>query len=380
MILELKVKDLRDPWRTRFEVIYHQAPYVATWDVDPVGVDNPTAFFGDAKKALTMMAKHLADSQANLAAADEKDCEKAMRQFASGWGNSSYRNVSKMTANLVHGITTDINRDGHPVALSLEPFDIVIGKANRNGLKLKGLGDFKFDFMMANADAKDLTPGTKLCLSSLQDIAKQIEQWYLAHAKNPISLPTPSHNPYLPPSFQYPDDFTRAKPKPDPVGDYNKLLEIAKRGSAVILPNDSVPTISYGNFSGPNIGQNDTHIIYKTGNGLSIAPVKDINFRVMENRDLVTGRNLGQTVEITAGSFKTADGSVFEGELPVDRSVRSKNAKNPSYWAHAAEDRLNGIKQQVLQNLPEDDPTRTLICAISDLLSDHIHGMGAEPS
>lgn len=380
MILELKVKDLRDPWRTRFEVIYHQAPYVATWDVDPVGVDNPTAFFGDAKKALTMMAKHLADSQANLATADEQDCDKAMRQFASGWGQSSYRNISKMTANLVHGITTDIIKDGHTVAISLEPFDIVIGKANRNGVKLKGLGDFKFDFMMANADAKDLTPGTKLCLNSLQDIAKQIEQWYLAHAKNPISLPTPNHNPYLPPAFQYPDDFTRAKP--DPVGDYNKMVDAIKSRTAVILPNiaPAGSTVSVSNVSGLNIGQDNTHIIYKTGNGLSIAPVKDINFRVMENRDLVTGRNLGQTVEITAGSFKTADGSVFEGELPVAQSVRSKNAKNPSYWAHAAEDRLNGIKQQVLQNLPEDDPTRTLICAISDLLSDHIHGMGAEPS
>lgn len=378
MILELKVTDLRDPWRTRFEVIYHQAPYVATWDVDPVGVDNPTAFFGDAKKALTMMAKHLADSQAALAKADERDCEKAMRQFASGWGASSYRNISKMTANLVHGIVTDINKDGHPVAISLEPFDIVIGKANKNGIKLKGLGDFKYDFMMSDPNDKSLTPGTKLCLSALQDVAKQIEQWYLAHAKNPISLPTPSHNPYLPPPIQFDDDFKRAKP--DPVGDYNKLLEIAKSQSAVVLPAGSTPTISYGNFSGPNIGQDGTHIIYKTGNGLSIAPVKDISFRVMDSRDLVTGRNLGQTVEITAGTFKTAEGSVFEGELPVARSARSVNAKNPSFWAHAAEDRLNGIKQQVLQNLPEGDPTRTLICAISDLLSDHIHGMGTEPS
>ena len=54
------------------------------------------------------------------------------------------------------------------------------------------------------------------------------------------------------------------------------------------------------------------------------------------------------------------------------KSELAQRSKNPKYWAHNAEDKINGVLQQVEQNLPEDDPTRRLIKSISDALHDHI--------
>ena len=64
-----------------------------------------------------------------------------------------------------------------------------------------------------------------------------------------------------------------------------------------------------------------------------------------------------------------------DDDVNMSKSDRAKRARNPKYWAHNAEDKINGVLQQVEQNLPEDDPTRIFIKAISDGLSDHIYGL-----
>lgn len=58
------------------------------------------------------------------------------------------------------------------------------------------------------------------------------------------------------------------------------------------------------------------------------------------------------------------------------KSAAAKNSKNPRFWAHRAEDRVNGILVQARLNLPSDDPTRQLLEAVSEMFSDHIHGLG----
>lgn len=100
-------------------------------------------------------------------------------------------------------------------------------------------------------------------------------------------------------------------------------------------------------------------------------PISAHDLEVKTNHD--TGE---QTPILKTATINISKAQVIE-ELRVAES-RGKNAKNPAYWAHSCEDKVNGIKQQVEQNLPEGDPTRALISMISDLLSDHIYAMGKE--
>lgn len=60
------------------------------------------------------------------------------------------------------------------------------------------------------------------------------------------------------------------------------------------------------------------------------------------------------------------------------KSQQAKNSKNPAYWAHSAEDKINGVLQQAIQNLGEEHETTVVLKAISDCLSDHIAHLGGE--
>ncbi|ADD80889.1 gp103 [Rhodococcus phage ReqiDocB7] len=60
------------------------------------------------------------------------------------------------------------------------------------------------------------------------------------------------------------------------------------------------------------------------------------------------------------------------------QSAQTIHAKNPRYWAHAAEDKINGILQQARQNLGHENETTVILNAISECLSDHIAKLGGE--
>lgn len=60
------------------------------------------------------------------------------------------------------------------------------------------------------------------------------------------------------------------------------------------------------------------------------------------------------------------------------QSAQTIHAKNPRYWAHAAEDKINGILQQARQNLGPENETTVILNAISECLSDHIAKLGGE--
>lgn len=60
------------------------------------------------------------------------------------------------------------------------------------------------------------------------------------------------------------------------------------------------------------------------------------------------------------------------------KSQQASNAKNPAYWAHSAEDKINGVLQQAQQNLGPGHETTVTLKAISDCLSDHISHLGGE--
>ena len=430
MIFEVKFTETRDPWGTKIEVIYLHGPFVAQYNVTNSDWMQPTVFFGECRKMLTAMARQLADMQKNLAKADQRDCEMAMNKFAKGgYSVGTFRTISSATAELVHGI--EVKTKDKSVSVSLEPFDIVAGKANKYGLTWLEMDDYKVDFMLTDPDNPANTPGTKLILSSLQEAAREIESFWMSRNPNvppqasiaAASIKTnvvdePNANPYFGAQFQFPEPSKGLMQVVPSQFNTNKqfgkenaakiieqqLIDSIKGNSAIILPNQSSTQVSSwkvdtGSVKFPDdfsrtkrplgnpwddvykgrsdmVGQ-DLHVVYKTPSGHCIVPLKDANIEVHNEHNFITGAR-GQHIKITGGSFSTTDGTVFEGELPVSGSARSKNAKNPSFWAHAAEDRLNGIKQQVLQNLPEGDDTRTLICAISDLLSDHIHAMGSE--
>lgn len=66
------------------------------------------------------------------------------------------------------------------------------------------------------------------------------------------------------------------------------------------------------------------------------------------------------------------------GLAQPSKSQQAKNSKNPAYWAHSAEDKINGVLQQAIQNLGEEHETTVVLKAISDCLSDHIAHLGGE--
>jgi len=148
-------------------------------------------------------------------------------------------------------------------------------------------------------------------------------------------------------------------PEPDPFAEWHTPEEKV-HGSIENLNHNVI----VGEISSP------AFVVYQSGLGDVIAPLDDMNF-------VKTDRQGKTILEITQAEVAIDKLQVIE-EIVLASSSRSKNAKNPAYWAHAVEDKVNGILQQAKQNLPEGDATRDLITAISNLLSDHIYAMGKE--
>jgi hypothetical protein len=59
--------------------------------------------------------------------------------------------------------------------------------------------------------------------------------------------------------------------------------------------------------------------------------------------------------------------------------VQKSQSRDPMYWACRAEARVNGLLQQVVQNLDESHPLSQILQKASDELSDFVYYSGSVP-
>ena len=356
---------------------------------------NPIAYLGYAKDALVSAATKTAQMQKKLIDHDYMDNFNALQRFSKGYAVSSFRTISPETATLVYGKEY---LPGQPAIVELEPASILIGKGSTK--ELATFEDSVSDFVNADPNAANISAGTKLIIESFQEAHKIIEQQFkdLTISAQPLAnpfLPLPPlelepktqiilHNTEPGPQYrEYVNKIIDAQRKNQAVANWpgkigintekvDALLKSIKSGNAIVVPND--PPVG-----GPVDLKDYVDTLSDTGTAV-----------VFAGEDGKPGKIVPLSysrVTAKSGNLSTIFGDFdIDNAIPIDdggaelASSRSENSKNPRYWAHAVEDKVNGIRQQVMQNLPEGDETRDLICAISDLLSDHIHNMGTEAS
>jgi hypothetical protein len=101
---------------------------------------------------------------------------------------------------------------------------------------------------------------------------------------------------------------------------------------------------------------------------------------------VVSGPSQGlmQVLPTTFSSYQSpGDGPLTEEEKlkihqRTEKSEQAKRSRDPRYWAHNAEDKINGVLVQCRNNLGPAHQTTILLSAMSDALSDHIFQLGGE--
>lgn len=73
---------------------------------------------------------------------------------------------------------------------------------------------------------------------------------------------------------------------------------------------------------------------------------------------------------------KSRRGKTQVSDSDTMNSRYQENRKQTLFWAHLAEDKINGLLQQVEQAFPDDEPFRILLKKISEDLGDFIHNQG----
>lgn len=437
-MFNVKFEELTAPFGVKVRIISYLTTQEANFTVSHENlVNNPTAFFGEARHALTLMAREIAAVQSRLEKANQLDVDRAMRNYASGnYSVPSFRPVGLPTAALVYGVPVDHDmwKHGEQVNVDLEPFDIVIGKVNKTGSTWRGMGDFKTDFLLQDPSENDITPGTKYILHSLQKVAREIESYYKYTVVNPKPALPITSAPFdtkfkdinetdklkrqikkLLREQQEREEKILASQQHQDIVDEDitkKLIDSVKKARPIILPNDYPGPITFqtpltvpsgakpgdtttGRIRLPDDGKSfsvtenipesrsswhDCHILFTDAQGrLAAALLANPKFSARIQRSLVNPNLPDENlIEVTGGTFKIKDAVIVDPDALINKSTVEESANDPNYWAYLAENKINYIKGQVLQNLPEEDPTRILICAISDLMSDHIYNMEPE--
>lgn len=70
-------------------------------------------------------------------------------------------------------------------------------------------------------------------------------------------------------------------------------------------------------------------------------------------------------------------GSSRKSRAHQKASAQKTASQDPLVWAHRAEDRVNGLLQQVVQNLGVQHPLHAILSRASEELSDYIFGAGS---
>ena len=95
-----------------------------------------------------------------------------------------------------------------------------------------------------------------------------------------------------------------------------------------------------------------------------------------------TSQGLMQVLPTTFSNFGGNGPLTEEEKLKIqqrtEKSEQAKRARDPRYWAHNAEDKINGVLQQARNNLGPAHPTTILLNAMSEALSDHVFQLGGE--
>lgn len=425
-IFEVRFNNMQDPWVLETEIIYEPIPMVSSWMMQPFEWSrNPGDYLKNAMKAMRLMAKNLAETQENLRKQDEIDAAEAARNWqkpTNGY-RSSFRAVSVSTVELVHGNMVDPNKrkPGEIAFADIPPMEVTF--KNKSGIlksaTVKTMKDHNWDnsYVSWSSKSPDLDPGTKLILESLEKVAKVINDHY-----KDIAQDLNTHTKAIDAKVEevkaikaeikkgFLSDSNVHQKIPGPPMNHAKeigdaLKKAIQEGGPTIMPRSQKVK-----FEIPNPSPEFVDAITESQQGLLIDAIGDPNwlpdaeelrwnpYVLYAKPDEVTGETIRRIAKLDETSTRTVmrgmgghhelhiQGYVDEYNsqvipdpgVQVGGSNRSKNAKDPRFWAHAVEDKVNGLLQQVKQNLPEEDPTRRVIIAISDLLSDHIHGLGSE--
>lgn len=154
------------------------------------------------------------------------------------------------------------------------------------------------------------------------------------------------------------------------------IVDALVKGRPIPLPSYS-PGSEFRNDPSPSKGL--MQVIPSKWGGYDI--VGGVVDEVVDQAD--TAKSISAQAKNLTGQFTLPVGDAEDllkslGLPQPSKSQQAKNSKNPAYWAHSAEDKINGVLQQAIQNLGEEHETTVVLKAISDCLSDHIAHLGGE--
>lgn len=379
--------ELSDP---TVKVYYRWAPMVKC-----------TFVLANWKNGMTAFAQMLYDAKVKLEEQDKKDLEKAWKGYERGV-SGSLRTISNATAELVHNLKIDSSTDSQVITLAEREMTWNKKDFNRS---LNSRPTFTIDKGIVASDGSEPLPG--LIVEYLNKTAAAIEIYanptmyvrelsedgstlpQIPAPKKPIVLHANETSAVDPIkdlreiTEYYRNDFGRG-PKPA----VREMVEQAMKPTRIRPETLGLTDEELKKLFGKDGLKDRTSVVLPAGTNFDY-----ISFDSAADADKVThcevhfnadnqktyvhieGRLINEDlVEVTYSK----NGEFVKQPDHQKRGPRSQNAKNPKFWAHAAEDKLNGIVQQAEQNLAIDDPTRIFLRAISDGLSDHIHQLGGE--